>query len=162
MLNNRMLITYFKDSLTLSRYRSGLANLYLENFIVGLESQDYRRFTIRRHVRVVVHFADWGRGGRTGARRRSAPRGCHALAGGGAAMLTNSVKTYLSVRRALGFKLRASRSTYGAMRISQLGGKGTARPLPPHHVQLQVHRLRHSPGLWGVRYLQEPRHPARA
>ena len=41
-------------------------------------------------------------------------------------------------------------------------GKGTARPLPPHHFQLQVHRLRHSPGFWGVRYLQEPRHPARA
>jgi putative NADPH-quinone reductase len=27
------------------------------------------------------------------------------------------------------------------------------RPLSPHHFQLQVHRLRHSPGLWGVRYL---------
>jgi hypothetical protein len=44
-----MLITYFKDSRTLARYRSGLANLYLENFIVWLESQGYRRFTIRRH-----------------------------------------------------------------------------------------------------------------
>jgi hypothetical protein len=54
-----MLITYFKDSRTLARYRSGLANLYLENFIVWLESQGYRRFTIRRHVREVVHFADW-------------------------------------------------------------------------------------------------------
>ena len=49
-----MLITYFKDSRTLARYRSGLANLYLENFIVGLESKGYRR-----HVREVVHFADW-------------------------------------------------------------------------------------------------------
>ena len=54
-----MLITYFKDSRTLARYRSGLANLYLENFIVWLESQGYRRFTIRRHVREAVHFADW-------------------------------------------------------------------------------------------------------
>jgi hypothetical protein len=54
-----MLITYFKDSRTLARYRSGVANLYLENFIVWLESQGYRRFTIRRHVREVVHFADW-------------------------------------------------------------------------------------------------------
>src|SRR5438876_11406735 len=54
-----MLITYFKDSRTLARYRSGLANLYLENFIVWLESQGYRRCTIRRHVREVVHFADW-------------------------------------------------------------------------------------------------------
>jgi hypothetical protein len=53
------LITYFKDSRTLARYRSGLANLYLENFIVWLESQGYRRFTIRRHVREVVHFPDW-------------------------------------------------------------------------------------------------------
>jgi hypothetical protein len=52
-----MLITYFKDTLTLARYRSGLANLYLENFIVWfeIESQGYRRFTIRRHVRVVMH-----------------------------------------------------------------------------------------------------------
>ena len=54
-----MLITYFKDSRTLARYRSGLANLYLENFIVWLEGKGYRRFTIRRHVREVVHFADW-------------------------------------------------------------------------------------------------------
>jgi integrase/recombinase XerD len=54
-----MLITYFKDSRTLARYRSGLANLYLENFIVWLESQGYQRFTIRRHVREVAHFADW-------------------------------------------------------------------------------------------------------
>jgi hypothetical protein len=43
-----MLITYFKDSHTLAQYRFGLANLYLENFIVWLESQGYRRFTIRR------------------------------------------------------------------------------------------------------------------
>jgi hypothetical protein len=54
-----MLITYFKNSRTLARYRSGLANLYLESFIVWLESQGYRRFTIRRHVREVAHFADW-------------------------------------------------------------------------------------------------------
>jgi site-specific recombinase XerD len=54
-----MLITYFKDSRTLARYRSGLANLYLEDFIVWLESQGYSRFTIRRHVREVVQFADW-------------------------------------------------------------------------------------------------------
>jgi integrase/recombinase XerD len=54
-----MLNTYFKGSRTLARYRSGLANLYLEDFIVWLESQGYRRFTIRRHVREVVHFADW-------------------------------------------------------------------------------------------------------
>ena len=53
-----MLLTYFKDSRTLARYRSGLANLYLEDFIVWLESQGYCRFTIRRHVREVVHFAD--------------------------------------------------------------------------------------------------------
>ena len=28
-----MLITYFKDPRTLARYRSGLANIYLEDFI---------------------------------------------------------------------------------------------------------------------------------
>jgi hypothetical protein len=53
------LITYFKDSRTLARYRSGLANLYLEDFIVWLESQGYRRLRIRRHVCGVVQFADW-------------------------------------------------------------------------------------------------------
>jgi integrase/recombinase XerD len=54
-----MLNTYFKDPRTLARYRSGLANLYLEDFIVWLESQGYRRRTIRCHVREVAHFADW-------------------------------------------------------------------------------------------------------
>src|SRR5271165_2890357 len=54
-----MLITYFKDPRTLARYRSGLANIYLEDFITWMESQGYRRFMIRRHVRGVVHFTDW-------------------------------------------------------------------------------------------------------
>jgi hypothetical protein len=34
-----MLITYFKDPRILARYRSGLANIYLEDFITWLESQ---------------------------------------------------------------------------------------------------------------------------
>jgi uncharacterized protein (DUF433 family) len=42
----------------LARYRSGLANIYLEDFITWLESQGYRRFMIRRHVRGVVHFTE--------------------------------------------------------------------------------------------------------
>jgi hypothetical protein len=54
-----MLITYFKDPRILERYRSGLASIYLEDFIAWLESQGYRRFMIRRHVRGVVHFTDW-------------------------------------------------------------------------------------------------------
>src|SRR5580704_6112611 len=54
-----MLITYFKDPRTLARYRSGLANIYLEDFITWLESQGYRRFMIRRHVRGLVHFTEW-------------------------------------------------------------------------------------------------------
>src|ERR1700747_843342 len=54
-----MLTTYFKAPRTLARYRSGLANIYLEDFISWLESQGYRRFMIRRHVRGVVHFTDW-------------------------------------------------------------------------------------------------------
>ena len=54
-----MLITYFKDPRILARYRSGLASIYLEDFITWLESQGYRRFMIRRHVRGVVHFRDW-------------------------------------------------------------------------------------------------------
>jgi hypothetical protein len=43
----------------MARYRSGLANIYLEDFITWLESQGYRRFMIRRHVRGVVRFTDW-------------------------------------------------------------------------------------------------------
>src|SRR6516225_10970824 len=54
-----MLITYFKDPRTLARCRSGLANIYLEDFITWLESQGYRRIMIRRHVLGVVRFADW-------------------------------------------------------------------------------------------------------
>src|SRR5258708_10809266 len=54
-----MLITYFKDPRILARYRSGLASIYSEDFITWLESQGYRRFMIRRHVRGVVRFADW-------------------------------------------------------------------------------------------------------
>ena len=54
-----MLITYFKDPRTLARYRSGLANIYLEDFITSLENRGYRRFMIRRHVRGVVYFTDW-------------------------------------------------------------------------------------------------------
>jgi hypothetical protein len=54
-----MLITYFKDPRILARYRSRLASIYLEDFITWLESQGYRRFMIRRHVRGVVHFTDW-------------------------------------------------------------------------------------------------------
>src|SRR5215831_19669992 len=54
-----MLITYFKDPRTLARCRSGLANIYLDDFITWLENQGYRRFMIRRHVRGVVYFTDW-------------------------------------------------------------------------------------------------------
>src|SRR5208282_5989709 len=78
-----MLITYFKDSRTLARYRSGLANRYLENFIVWLESKGYRRFTIRRHVREVVHFADWAEAEGLGLRdldRGALNRLCNQLA----------------------------------------------------------------------------------
>jgi site-specific recombinase XerD len=78
-----MLITYFKDSCTLARYRSGLANRYLENFIVWLESKGYRRFTIRRHVREVVHFADWAEAEGLGLRdldRGALNRPCSQLA----------------------------------------------------------------------------------
>ena len=74
-----MLITYFKDPRTLARYRSGLANLYLENFIVWLESQGYQRFTIRRHVREVAHFAGWA--GAEGLALRDLDRGWNTVVG---------------------------------------------------------------------------------
>ena len=54
-----MLITYFKDPATLARCRSGLAQPYLEDFVVWLEHQGYRRRTICCHVSEVIHFANW-------------------------------------------------------------------------------------------------------
>ncbi len=54
-----MLIAYFKSESTLARYRSGLAGPYLDEFTSWLANHGYRRISIRRHVREVVHFADW-------------------------------------------------------------------------------------------------------
>ena len=54
-----MLITYFKNPATLARCRSGLAQPYLEDFVVWLEHQGYRRRTICCHVSEVIHFANW-------------------------------------------------------------------------------------------------------
>ena len=54
-----MLITYFKDPATLARCRSGLVHPYLEDFVVWLEHQGYRRCTIRYHISEVIHFANW-------------------------------------------------------------------------------------------------------
>lgn len=54
-----MLATYFKAPRTLATYRSGLAGPYLDDFIAWLESRGYRRRTIRRHIREVVHLAAW-------------------------------------------------------------------------------------------------------
>jgi integrase/recombinase XerD len=54
-----MLISYFKDPRILARCRCGLAHPYLEDFVVWLENQGYRRRTICCHVCEVVHFADW-------------------------------------------------------------------------------------------------------
>jgi hypothetical protein len=54
-----MLITYFKNPATLARCRSGLAHPYLEDFVVWLEQQGYRRRTICYHVFEVIHFANW-------------------------------------------------------------------------------------------------------
>src|SRR5271165_5440876 len=54
-----MLITYFKNPATLARCRSGLAHPSLEDFVVWLEQQGYRRRTICYHVFEVIHFANW-------------------------------------------------------------------------------------------------------
>jgi len=54
-----MLTAYFKSEPTLARYRSGIAGPYLDEFTSWLASRGYRRLPIRRHIREVVHFADW-------------------------------------------------------------------------------------------------------
>ncbi len=56
-----MLTDYFKSPLTLERYRSGLAGPHLDAFTQWLNDKGYRRISIRRHVREVVHFANWAK-----------------------------------------------------------------------------------------------------
>lgn len=54
-----MLIDYFKSPLTLERYRSVSVGPQLDAFTAWLDEHGYRRVSIRRHVREVVHFAAW-------------------------------------------------------------------------------------------------------
>ena len=54
-----MLIDYFKSPLTLECYRSGSVGPQLDAFTAWLDEHGYRRVSIRRHVREVVHFAAW-------------------------------------------------------------------------------------------------------
>ena len=54
-----MLTTYFKSSSTVARYQAGSAGPYLDQFIAWLADHGYRRASIRRHVREVVHFTAW-------------------------------------------------------------------------------------------------------
>jgi integrase/recombinase XerD len=56
-----MLTDYFISPLTLERYRSGLVGPHLDTFTHWLNDQGYRRISIRRHVREVVHFATWAK-----------------------------------------------------------------------------------------------------
>jgi integrase/recombinase XerD len=56
-----MLIDYFKSPLTLERYRSGTVSPYLDAFTEWLDKRGYRRVSVRRHVREVVHFAAWAK-----------------------------------------------------------------------------------------------------
>lgn len=56
-----MLIDYFKSPLTLERYRSATVSPYLDAFTEWLDERGYRRVSVRRHVREVVHFATWAK-----------------------------------------------------------------------------------------------------
>ena len=56
-----MLIDYFKSPLTVERYRSTAVSPYLDAFTEWLEERGYRRISVRRHVREVVHFAAWAK-----------------------------------------------------------------------------------------------------
>lgn len=56
-----MLMSYFKSSRSLERYRSEFPGSYLDDFIKWLEARRYRRICIRRHVREVVHVATWAK-----------------------------------------------------------------------------------------------------
>ena len=54
-----MLITYFNCKITLERYRSSVAGPYLDEFVSWLGDRGYRRSSIRRYARGVVHYANW-------------------------------------------------------------------------------------------------------
>lgn len=54
-----MLTAYFRSPASLEYYRSGIGGPYLDEFVSWLGGQGYHRVSIRRHVREVVHFADW-------------------------------------------------------------------------------------------------------
>ena len=56
-----MLTDHFISPLTLERYRSGIIGPHLDAFTDWLNEQGYRRVSIRRHVREVVHFAAWAK-----------------------------------------------------------------------------------------------------
>jgi len=57
-----MLIGYCKfPSLTLERYRSASVGSHLDAFTAWLDEHGYRRMSVRRHVREVVHFAAWAK-----------------------------------------------------------------------------------------------------
>jgi hypothetical protein len=56
-----MLIRYFKSPLTLERYRSASVGSHLDAFTAWLDEHGYRRVSVRRHVREVVHFAAWAK-----------------------------------------------------------------------------------------------------
>ena len=54
-----MLTSYFKSPSTIAQYRAGRAGPYLDRFVSWLADRGYKRVSIRRHAREVVHFATW-------------------------------------------------------------------------------------------------------
>ena len=58
-----MLTSYFKSPSTIAQYRAGRAGPYLDRFVSWLANRGYKRVSIRRHVREVVHFATWATSG---------------------------------------------------------------------------------------------------
>lgn len=54
-----MLTAYFKDPVTLVRYRQGPAGPDLDEFVAWLVERGYRRGSVRRSVRATHHFALW-------------------------------------------------------------------------------------------------------
>ena len=56
-----MLMDYFKSPLTLERYRSASVGPHLDGFTAWLNEHGYRRVSVRRHVREVVHVAAWAK-----------------------------------------------------------------------------------------------------
>lgn len=117
-----MLTNYFNCKITLERYRSGMAGPYLDEFVTWLGDRGYRRSTIRRYARGVVHFANWAN-----------TKGLSLDECGGATL--NRFRCHLAKRKSLNYKNGKRKEMYLGARVftiflESVGVVGLSAPCP--------------------------------